>query len=416
MQSLRKSGTYLVVAVSAVLVALVAVAGAEAVESDQEAGRVDLRVWQSVRDPQRVFLSARPSGGTWGATEELALEETNERKTFRYSDRTVTASVAPGAVGVKLRVWQSVDDPRRVYLSARPFGGPWGATEQLPLEETNERKTFRYNDRAVAVPWSELVDDAIALLAWRDTLGGTATLDWSGGRAISSWTGVTVAGTPRRVTKLELANSGLTGELSGLLGELTGLTQLRLDGNALTGRIPSKAALLTGLTHVYLGGNALTGCLPPALRAVPNGDLATLGFKDCGAPVVAGPSYREPTLTAGTYQFIWPGYSGQFDSPLIFDVPEGLEVREGLESSDSLEGPPVRALVLEDSTTTRDAVTGRPLAWIAIDVRQGAVYGPWVHPDARPGLATLFDRLAESVWLDQDCLVATVNQCGENRE
>ena len=109
--------------------------------------------------------------------------------------------------------------------------------------------------------------------------------------------GVTVAGTPSRVTKLELASSGFTGELSGLVGELEGLTELRLNGNALTGRIPSKVALLTRLTHVYLGGNALTGCVPPSLRAVANQDLATLGLPDCGPPVDV--SYGEtPSLTA----------------------------------------------------------------------------------------------------------------------
>ena len=43
---------------------------------------------------------------------------------------------------------------------------------------------------------------------------------------MSEWMGVTVSGTPQRVTGLNLADLGLDGELSGLLGNLTGLTTL----------------------------------------------------------------------------------------------------------------------------------------------------------------------------------------------
>ena len=54
----------------------------------------------------------------------------------------------------------------------------------------------------------ELVKDCQALLAAKDTLRGTATLNWSTGTAMSSWTGVTTGGTPTRVTGLSLAMLG----------------------------------------------------------------------------------------------------------------------------------------------------------------------------------------------------------------
>ena len=54
----------------------------------------------------------------------------------------------------------------------------------------------------------ELVKDCQALLAAKDTLRGTATLNWSTGTAMSSWTGVTTGGTPARVTGLSLAMLG----------------------------------------------------------------------------------------------------------------------------------------------------------------------------------------------------------------
>ena len=57
----------------------------------------------------------------------------------------------------------------------------------------------------------ELVKDCEALLAAKDTLRGTATLNWSTGTAMSSWTGITTGGTPTRVTGLSLASKSMTG-------------------------------------------------------------------------------------------------------------------------------------------------------------------------------------------------------------
>ncbi|MCY3957191.1 MAG: hypothetical protein OXG65_02750 [Chloroflexi bacterium] len=44
----------------------------------------------------------------------------------------------------------------------------------------------------------ELVTDCQTLLAARDTLRGTATLNWATGTALTSWTGITTGGTPTR--------------------------------------------------------------------------------------------------------------------------------------------------------------------------------------------------------------------------
>ena len=42
-----------------------------------------------------------------------------------------------------------------------------------------------------------LFDDCVALLAARDTLAGSRTLDWSASDYIGSWTGVFLTGSPR---------------------------------------------------------------------------------------------------------------------------------------------------------------------------------------------------------------------------
>ena len=229
-----------------------------------------------------------------------------------------------------------------------------------------------------------LVGDCGSLLELQDTLAGTATLNWGAARAMTSWTGVTVGSTPQRVTGLSLANSGLTGELSGLLGDLTGLTELRLDGNALTGMVPSKLSQLTDLTHVYLAGNAFTGCVPPELGAVTNNDIASLGLPDCGAPTDA--SYGEHTLGEGTYQFTLT------DTPLHFDVPVGLQLEiVGLVISEPEEGSGSSVgLIL------RNTAGG---SWICLDVEQAEECNRWVLDSTAGTIEPLLDRIAESVWM-----------------
>ena len=47
-----------------------------------------------------------------------------------------------------------------------------------------------------------LVSDCEALITSRDTLAGDATLNWSADLPVEEWEGITVEGTPKRVTGL----------------------------------------------------------------------------------------------------------------------------------------------------------------------------------------------------------------------
>ena len=76
-----------------------------------------------------------------------------------------------------------------------------------------------------------LVSDCDTLLAARDTLAGTATLNWSASTPIDQWEGVTAAGSPLRVTGLYLQEKGLTGKIPASLGGLSNLEELYLFGN-----------------------------------------------------------------------------------------------------------------------------------------------------------------------------------------
>ena len=127
---------------------------------------------------------------------------------------------------------------------------------------------------AVPALFFGLAADCDALLASKDTLEGTTgNLNWSANRAISDWSGVTVAN--NRVSKLELRHGRLNGRIPSELGNLANLTSLDLPGNQLTGPIPSELGNLAKLTGLDLYNNRLTGEIPSEL-----GNLANLTYLD----------------------------------------------------------------------------------------------------------------------------------------
>ncbi len=149
-----------------------------------------------------------------------------------------------------------------------------------------------------------LMADCMTLLASKDRLRGTGSLNWSTATAIGSWDGVMTGETPMRVTKLELDDEDLTGTIPAGLGSLFALTHLDLSDNALTGEIPRELGDLSNLVDLKLSGNSLTGCIPLALQNVATNDLSSLNLLNCpaapGAPNVgtAGESNVPLTWTA----------------------------------------------------------------------------------------------------------------------
>ena len=138
-----------------------------------------------------------------------------------------------------------------------------------------------------------LVHDCEALLASKDSLAGTATLDWSADTAISEWEGITTGGTSTRVSELDLSSKSLTGSIPSDLGTLFELTTLDLSSNSLTGDIPRELGLLYNLVELRLSGSSLTGCIPVALEDVATNDLSSLNLLYCAPPA-------PENLSAGT--------------------------------------------------------------------------------------------------------------------
>ena len=183
------------------------------------------------------------------------------------------------------------------------FDGRIGADTDLPMLVNNENQLRQYYtdvgayDPGVPTPAQPpppcglavanqtdspgLMHDCFALLAAKDTLRGTETLNWSPDVAITKWKGITVRGTPSRVTRLQLqsnrtAGNQFSGSIPTELGKLTKLTRLDLGGNRLTGPIPTELAQLADLTILLLGGNQLTGTIPTELGNLSNLTLLSL--------------------------------------------------------------------------------------------------------------------------------------------
>ena len=123
-----------------------------------------------------------------------------------------------------------------------------------------------------------LVADCSVLLAARDTLADTATLNWSASIPVTSWEGVEVSGSPSRVTRLTLPHRGLTGTIPAGLASLSHLERLDLYGNQLMGIIPMELGQLSNLTSLYLNSNRLTGIIPVELGQLSNLTILDLRF------------------------------------------------------------------------------------------------------------------------------------------
>ena len=368
--------------VAVVVLLTVVVSGASTVVAEgsgtEDTVLVDLRIWQNVGDDQDIWVSARPAGGDWdelGTFQfQFAADGTGRRWPIYDGYRAGDLVVA----GFKITIAQdeSFFGPHRIYVS--PCAHPPACGLILVPLDSGFLGGYRYgNITFVAFPEpvppapNTLLADREHLRALGDVLADRETgLNWHPDLPMRHWTGVTIEGTPPRVTKLHLAASDLGGELSGLLGDLTGLRELRMEDNRLGGSIPSKLLRLSALTHLYVAGNNLEGCVPPVLRGVAHNDLNSLDLPNCPPP-------RDPwetsspgdgsVMDAGTYRF----------ETLFFDVPPGLQLElAGLHGNGGL------ALRMR-------AVSGESSLWM------------WISPTPESFRRTQdewFDRVDESMW------------------
>ena len=130
--------------------------------------------------------------------------------------------------------------------------------------------------------------DCALLLASRDILAGDARLNWSEHVHIKSWWGVTIGGSLERVTRLELASSGLNGRIPPALGRLSQLVSLDLSRNQLTGPIPPELGKLSRLRELRLEYNRLSGPVPQELQELEKLTILRIIGQDLDGPLPPG--------------------------------------------------------------------------------------------------------------------------------
>ena len=155
------------------------------------------------------------------------------------------------------------------------------------------------NSRAVPNPEAPgLVRDCNTLLAVKDTLRGSASLNWSKTIPINRWDGVTVSNS--RVTQLDLSDNQLTGSILEELGNLSQLEWLSLRENQLTGRIPPE---LDSIDTLYLYGNESLGCLPNTFPVNREDMISNQeeGMSFCDAETPTAIPMESNAISSGTY-------------------------------------------------------------------------------------------------------------------
>lgn len=212
-----------------------------------------------------TLVSEAPLNGLVAAWSPDGSRVATLRPEFLDREHTpVVQLVAPDGANARTLVMQDAErqlraaDPRQPDTLVDDAGCATGAAVAEPSANT------------------DLVGDCKVLLALRDTLAGSAALNWTGGRPMAEWEGVVVAGTPPRVRELRLVERGLTGVLPRELGQLTQLRKLDLRRNALGRDIPPEIGKAAALRTLVLSSNFLSGAIPPELGQLASLEVLTL--------------------------------------------------------------------------------------------------------------------------------------------
>lgn len=135
-------------------------------------------------------------------------------------------------------------------------------------------------DPEIPADFGSVESDRAALVEFFRSAGGeywTRIDNWLSDLPLGRWHGV-ATNHQGRVTGLYLGRNALEGWITGELGELTFLEDLRLFGNSLEGRIPSELGSLPRLRTLQLQANQLSGPIPPELVGATF--LETLSLED----------------------------------------------------------------------------------------------------------------------------------------
>ncbi len=121
-------------------------------ESPEDSLTLRVRVWQHVDDSDRIYISARTPVEVCNSNRALRIrlnDGLSKNGDFRYAQATVCE--------LELRVWQHVRAPARIELSASAVGGHWGLLGQIPVpldDGHSSTGSYRYGDVKIVVATS----------------------------------------------------------------------------------------------------------------------------------------------------------------------------------------------------------------------------------------------------------------------
>ena len=174
--------------------------------------------------------------------------------------------------------------------------GERAATPRTEATETGDAPTATKAPLLTSGRTSAKTDREALVALYNATDSGNWGNDanWLSDAPLGEWHGVTT-NDEGRVTKLDLGNNGLIGEMPPELGSLSNLISLYLDYNLLREEIPAELGNLSNLEYLDLGSNDLSGEIPPEL-----GNLSNLGWLSLSDNDLSGcvPSSLEDQLTS----------------------------------------------------------------------------------------------------------------------
>ena len=160
-----------------------------------------------------------------------------------------------------------------LYRDGKKIGQTWFYLLSEGVMSSTTIPTLTPQPTATPIVFEATTPDQEALVAlYRSTDGANwnNNTNWLSDEPLNRWYGVEAVG--GRVTKLDLGDNGLRGEIPSEIGNLTQLRELWLGNNNLTGdEIPKEISDLKRLEILDLGVNEIRGTIPEWL-----GDLGQL--------------------------------------------------------------------------------------------------------------------------------------------
>ncbi|MCY4449246.1 MAG: S8 family serine peptidase, partial [Chloroflexi bacterium] len=193
--------------------------------------------------------------GIWSDGETMWVVDDNRDKIYAYDMAT------------KARVSGKEFNTLEAARNTQPEG-IWSDGETMWVSDWIDDKIYAYHMPQVV----ESAADREALTTLYNATGGAAwtnNANWLSEAHIGQWHGVTTDD-DGRVTKLELGDNQLSGEVPEQLRNLANLKSLDLSDNQLTGPIPTWLGSLANLQALILSGNQLTGEIPEQLGSLAN--------------------------------------------------------------------------------------------------------------------------------------------------